>query len=128
MVDASRYEQGIEEFGKLFDEILHYMRETFLESRDFGKEISSIHFQLRKKNGKIFLDVHATLGGEQKVLMEKMILIVLNKQDILGDDEVAVEYTTHFLEHAKTYIKNTFGIPLDTQEIPVFMLSAMTKE
>ena len=128
VVDASRYEQGMDEFGKLFDEILHYMRETFMQSRDFGNEISNIHFQLRKKNGKLFLDVLATIDGEVKVLMEKMIVIVLNKQDILDDQEVIAEYTAHFVAYAITYLQNTFGISVDKQEIPVYMLSAITKQ
>ncbi len=127
VIDASRYEQGIEEFGKLFDEILHYMKEKFMQSRDFGSEITNIHFKLRKDNERLFLEVLATINDEQKVLMEKMVVIILNKQDILDDDEVVGEYTTHFLQHAQMYLKHTFGVFLETQEIPVFMISAMTQ-
>ncbi len=127
VIDASRYEQGIEEFGKLCDEITHYMRETFMQSRDFGSEITGIKFQLRKEKGKLFLEVHATLDGEQKVLMEKMIVIILNKADILDDQEVIAEYKAHFIDHAQIYLKHTFGVQIEKDEMPVFVLSALAQ-
>lgn len=127
MIDASRYEQGIDEFGKLCDEILHYMRETFIQSRDFGGEIKGIDFQLRKDKGKIFLQVRAAMDDEQKVLMEKMLMIVLNKADILADPEVIGEYVEHFLAHAQSYIKHTFGIQVEKNEMPLFLTSAVTQ-
>lgn len=127
VIDASRYDQGIDEFGKLFDEILHYMKEKFMQSRDFGEEITDIGFKLRKEKASFLLEVIATIGGEQKVLMEKMVVIILNKQDVLEDDEVIAEYIEQFLVHAQAYITHIFGIKVATKEIPVFMLSAITK-
>ncbi|MBP6910356.1 DUF1967 domain-containing protein [Patescibacteria group bacterium] len=127
MIDASRYEQGIEEFGKLCDEITHYMRETFMQSRDFGSEITGVKFQLKKENGKLFLQVHATIGGEQKILMEKMMMVLLNKADILDDAEVIAEYTTHFMKHAQEYLKGAFGVKIDKDEMPIFIVSAIAQ-
>jgi len=128
VIDASRYEAGITEFSQLCDEILHYMRETFTQSRDFGSEITSIDFQLRKEDKKLFLQVQAVIGGEQKVLMEKMITILLNKQDILDDAEVISEYKDHFMAHAQTYLKNTFGVQIGKEEMPIFVTSAVSRE
>ncbi len=127
MIDASRYEQGIEEFGKLFDEILHYMRETFMKSRDFGNEITGIKFQLKKRDGKVFLQVHAAMDGDEKVLMEKMITIVLNKEDVLDDQEVIAEYVEHFSVHAQKYLKDTFGVAFEKSELPIFLTSTITR-
>lgn len=98
-----------------------------MQSRDFGSEITGIKFQLRKDKGKIFLQVHATINGEQKVLMEKMLMILLNKADILGDDEVIAEYQTHFLDHALAYLKNAFGVKVEKEELPVFVVSALAQ-
>lgn len=128
VIDASRYEQGIDEFWKLCDEIIHYMKETFMESRDFGGAITGIKFQLRKDNGKVFLQVHASMEyeNEQKVLMEKMLMIVLNKSDILADPEVIGEYVEHFVAHAQDYLQHRFGVHFDRNEIPIYLTSAMT--
>ena len=102
------------------------MRETFMKSHDFGKEITGIKFQLRKENGKLFLQVHAAMEDEQRVLMEKMVMIVLNKSDILADMEVIGEYIEQFQKIAAEYIQHTFGVHLERNEIPTFLTSAMT--
>lgn len=128
VMDISRYEEGVDEFSQLFDEVLHYMREKFMQSRDFGGEISGIDFQLRKEKGQLFLQVRAAMADEQKVLMEKMINIVLNKQDLVDDEEIVEEYKRHFLAHTQKYIKNTFGILVEEKELPVFITSAVTRQ
>lgn len=68
------------------------------------------------------------MNGEQKVLMEKMITVLLNKQDVLEDAEVISEYKTQFLQHAQSYLKNTFGIQVEKDEMPVYTTSAITRE
>ena len=129
VIDVSRYEQGIEEFDKLFDEITRYMENVFLASRDFGGPIESVHFALRKGEGsKLFLQVQAKINGEEKTLMEKLVMIVLNKQDIIEDAEVIAEYKKHFLQQAQSYLQKTFKVKLTDKETPVFLMSAMTKD
>ena len=67
------------------------------------------------------------MDGEQKILMEKMVMIVLNKADILADAEVIGEYVDQFLVHAQEYIKHTFGIRVEKNEMPLFLTSAVTQ-
>lgn len=128
VIDASRYEQGMEEFGKLFDEVLHYMHAKFMQSRDFGGEISAIDFQLSKEKKNLLLQVNAVINGEQRVLMKKMIMIVLNKSDLLEDSEIISEYRTTFARHAQHYLQDKFGISLDSSEIEIVLTSAVTRE
>ena len=59
--------------------------------------------------------------------MEKLVMIALNKQDVLADVEVIGEYVEHFLAHTQKYLDHTFGVHLEHSDIPVFLLSAMTR-
>ena len=81
VADLSRFEQGIHETIELFEEIVSYLKIKFWEEDD-------LNYIFREENWFIVFEVEKN----DEVLLSKKILIVLNKWDLLNDEEILKEY------------------------------------
>ncbi len=127
MLDMSRYERGIEEFGVLFDELLDYLRTSLMSSRDYGI-IEDITIDLEVKNNRWQLVVHADTTDGKKDIFKKDIVLICNKVDAIDDADIAQEYLNAVYAHIKTYFKKTFGHYLAQKDFAPFVLSTYSRE
>ena len=81
VADLSRFEQWIHETIELFEEIVSYLKIKFWEEDD-------LNYIFREENWFIVFEVEKN----DEVLLSKKILIVLNKWDLLNDEEILKEY------------------------------------
>lgn len=81
VADLSRFESWIKEIVGLFDEIMTYVEERFGEDWN-------LHFTFREESECILFEVEKN----DEVLLSKKIVLVLNKWDLLNDEEILREY------------------------------------
>ncbi len=103
----------------LLDEITAYVEQKYAH-------ISAIQHTFNVQKGKIIYQAHATHeeGGDPTLIVQKAILTVVNKVDVL-DDELREEYRDHLVEHLSTRLPGTKETLLATLPLS---LSAMTRQ
>jgi hypothetical protein len=114
MLDMSRYEAGIADFGILFDELITYLHKSLLETKDFGN-ISDVRITLIMKDGKLQMLIEANTSGSWDNIITKDIVFICNKSDVLQDPDVIQEYVNTAFDHIATYCKKTFDFVLDSE-------------
>ncbi|PZM87267.1 MAG: GTPase ObgE [candidate division SR1 bacterium] len=117
VADLSRFESGIEETIGLFGEIMAYIE------MKFGTE-EELNFVLREEQGLLLFEVEK--GDE--LLLSKKILIVLNKWDLLNDEEILKEYQQTLYAGLNDFLreKGLTKLPLSAWEANTFVTSAGT--
>lgn len=81
VADLSRFESGIAETVELIDEIMMYLEQKFADEGD-------LQFSFREENGLIIFEVIKN----DEIILTKKILFVLNKRDLINDEEILNEY------------------------------------
>lgn len=117
IADLSRFEAGIKETVDLFGEIISYVENKFWEGRN-------LNFVFREESGFLLFEVE----NEDELLMSKKILIVLNKRDLLNDEEILREYKKTFFAELNDFLrdKGFAKLPLQSLEENTFVTSAGT--
>jgi GTPase len=93
--DISRYDQWIIEIPELFDEICTYTRTKF------SKDPNAVEIQIKEDKGMITLFIYE----EGKLVIEKRILILINKYDLVNDPEILKEYKTQLRKQILEFFK-----------------------
>lgn len=107
VLDITRYDEGILEFGILRKEIVHYMKQRFVGSQEFGYEIEDIHLGLEIIDNQII--VYLT-DQNQQILLKKGIARVINKIDEVMDEETIQEYKSELLKHTLSTFATQFPL------------------
>ncbi len=93
--DISRYDQWITEIPELLDEICTYTRTKF------SKDPNAVEIQIREDKGMITLFIYE----EGKVVIEKRMLFLINKYDLVNDADILKEYKTQFRKQILEFFK-----------------------
>ncbi|MDO4713924.1 MAG: DUF1967 domain-containing protein [bacterium] len=105
VADLSRFESGISETVKLMEEILLYLEQKFGEDQD-------LNFVFREEGGLITFEVEKN----DEIILTKKIVFVLNKWDLLNDQEILAEYQTALYAQINDFLAARrlakLGIPL----------------
>ena len=95
VADLGRFEAGIRETIQLIDEIMLYLKQKFAD------EDEELNFIFREENGLICFEVEKN----DEVIISKRLLFVLNKWDLINDEEVLKEYKAVFYDNINTFLK-----------------------
>jgi GTPase involved in cell partitioning and DNA repair len=95
MADISRYDKGITEIPELLQEICAYAHNK-LGGRDKKVEI-----QIREDSG--FITLYAYEEGE--LIIEKRMVFVINKYDLINDPEILKEYQQQLIKEILHFFK-----------------------
>lgn len=120
VLDASRFDTGIQEFWQLLEEIFEYIKQ-----RRPGDKKTKTHCTLiDNKWWRIYLE--AKHG--KTVFLKKTILIAINKYDLINDQELMQEYITATHKHINETCKKEKIkiIPKNVREENTFIISAFT--
>lgn len=114
VTDITRYESGMTDVPMLFAELKQYVEEKFGHTDYFGDPISDVSVQLQQdhEHEALYFIMQATQNGEKKTLMKKLIQFVINKQDLVSDDEIEKEYTHTMWKALQHYFDEIFGIQI----------------
>jgi len=93
--DISRYDQWISEIPELLEEISTYTRTKF------SKDPNAVEIQIREDKGMITLFIYE----EGKLVIEKRMLFLINKYDLINDPEILKEYTSQFRKQILDFFK-----------------------
>lgn len=104
VVDMDSYEAGFSKLTTVFDEIIAYIQQRFVGSKDFGPEITQTKLDLTAVDGHIILTCSVTMDDQEEILFQKAIHIVANKYDMVNDLEIAQE----FMQTITTYLSSHF--------------------
>ncbi len=93
--DISRYDTWITEIPDLLDEICTYARTKFSKNPD------EVEIQIREDDGFITLFIYE----EGKLVIEKRVLFLINKYDLINDQEILKEYKTQLWKQILDFFK-----------------------
>lgn len=127
LLDMSRYESWMDDFSILFDELLQYLKNVLVETKDYG-HIENIRFSLVYENKKWILKVLADGSDWEKIIMEKAILLIFNKVDLIQDQEITDEYSKEVYEKISEYYKQRFSVQMKKEQYNPFILSSHTRQ
>lgn len=89
VLDLWRYESWLKEFNDLFTEIILYINKKFIWSNDYWKVIKKIKCEIIVEWDEILLEVKGIFSDkEEKVILRKLLYFILNKYDIINDEEI----------------------------------------
>jgi GTPase involved in cell partitioning and DNA repair len=94
VADLSRFEQGIHETIELFEEIVSYLKIKFWEEDE-------MNYVFREEDWYIVFEV----DKDDEVLLTKKVVLVLNKWDLLNDEEILKEYKKTFFSSLNNFLK-----------------------
>ena len=95
MMDMSSFDEGIKETIALFDEIKAYIKEKFLQDEE------EYRFQFVQEGN--YLTFQTLV--EDEVFMSKKVVFVLNKFDLINDEELVQEYKDLLFKQFSEYVK-----------------------
>jgi hypothetical protein len=95
VMDMARYDEGIQETISLFDEISYYIEDKFLQ------EVEEYHFAFEQEGELISFNVYV----EDEFFMSKRVVFVLNKYDLINDEELVEEYQKQLVERLSIYLE-----------------------
>ncbi len=93
--DISRYDKWITEIPELLDEICTYTRTKF------SKNPNAVEIQIREDKGMITLFIYE----EGKLVIEKRMMFLINKYDLVNDPEILKEYKTQLWKQILDFFK-----------------------
>ncbi|MFA7298799.1 MAG: GTPase ObgE [Candidatus Absconditabacterales bacterium] len=117
--DISRYDQGIIEIPQLLEEICTYTRTKF------SKDPNAVDIQIKEDKGMITLFIYE----EGKLVIEKRMLFLINKYDLVNDADILKEYKAQFRKQILDFFKkNKIGIKITKKLMDehTFTVSAAT--
>lgn len=94
VADLSRFESWIKETVGLFDEIMTYVQEKFW--KDWN-----LNFVFREEAGYLLFEAEKN----DEVLLSKKIMLILNKRDLLNDEEILREYKSTLYAELQTFFR-----------------------
>lgn len=128
MLDMGRYESGMDEFAVLFDELLQYLQIELSSSKDFW-EIGAIRFFLEHNgDARWSLKVLADSPQWEKIIMQKNIVIIGNKVDLVDDQDIVKEYTTEIYKQIADYYKKRFSVSLKKEHFHLYVMSTYSEQ
>ncbi|MDD2537189.1 MAG: Obg family GTPase CgtA [Candidatus Absconditabacteria bacterium] len=118
VMDMARFDEGIQETIDLFDEITYYVEDKFLS------EAEDYNFEFEVDGDLISFSVY--VAGE--LFMSKRVVFVLNKYDLINDEELVEEYQKQLVGRLSIYLEeNGFSlIPEHIIRKNIFVTSAGT--
>ncbi len=124
VLDASRYEDSFKELEILKNEIETYLKWWGLIKEWLGMimelNLDNIRFEYEENKNWLKLKVYL----DDKLLFEKFILFLLNKIDLVQDEEILNEFETELKEK----IKKLFCKKCKLENLKVFNVYAQNKE
>lgn len=120
VMDMSRYDQWIQETNWLFDEIRIYIEDKFLQDVDS----SDYKFTFEKQWDWINFNVYV----DDELFMTKRVVFVLNKYDLINDEELLEEYKKQLVQIFSEYLKQHKykSLPEELIRNNIFVTSAWT--
>lgn len=103
VLDITRWDQWIWEFWVLWNEIVSYIKTRFVWSKEFWFLIEDIRFELR------FIDKQLVLSlfdQQNRLILQKAIVRVINKIDEAMDQEIQKEYQDQLIKNIITLLES----------------------
>lgn len=107
VVDAGKYEPGMHDVWLLIEELKQYVDQTVL-----GENIQYTHTMHMTE---WWISYEVSHGDT--VLFQKFLGFVINKIDIINDQEILNDYTQTFLKEVHTYLAKTFSSSLTPKQL-----------
>lgn len=130
VVDASRYETGMSDITVLMDELITYIKQRFGASEYIGDDTKDIIVDIVPDDQAetIKLIVSTKKGKTKEPVMTKLLHIVINKYDLVNDDEILSEYKHALRIIIKKYVKKQSKATLTDNVLfhTTFVISAAT--
>lgn len=119
MADMSRYDNGISEIPELLEEIFAYIHNKL------GGKDHKVDIEVKNDEGYITLYAYEAWA----LLVEKRLMFVINKYDLVNDDDIVKEYTTQLYTQILSFLKKHnlwTSITKELLQTHTFTISAAT--
>lgn len=128
--DLSQYESGMDDALTLMEEIREYIIDQFVGSTDFEEPIVDVTFAIQIIDRQIHRLTYLHFEDEEpRLFMDKMLVFVLNKYDLINDQEIVDMYRDELMKHVQQYFGQTFSFDLTEKNIAdnTFVISGATR-
>lgn len=112
VLDLGRWDNGIQEFGVLWNEILTYCRMRFAE--EYGVTPEDIWFTIEQSNTALLLTIWHYQDEILTPITQKVIIWTINKSDESEDQELRDEYQNSLTEHIIETIQQSTTCHIDS--------------
>ncbi len=109
VLDINRYEKWVQEFIQIFEEIQDYVSERFMGSDEFGFLIKDLERNINFIDNDIYIQLKGYNQDQEKLILKKKFCIILNKYDLLQDQEILNEYWEFLIKEFCSYLKSNIN-------------------
>lgn len=110
VIDFGRWDEGITEFGILWNEILTYCRERFAAEYDVTAD--EIHFSINHEDNVILLSIwYGSSIDTMVTITRKVLMRTINKSDESDDQEIRNEYQQQLVTHIQDTCSDVASSP-----------------
>jgi len=99
VLDIARYDKGVTEATDLLEEIFQYIQTKFDPNLD--DDIVELDIDIKVDGTMITLFAY----HDEKVVLEKRLIFVINKYDLVNDKEILKEYTDQLKNQLVLFLK-----------------------
>jgi hypothetical protein len=99
IVDISRYDKGVSEATDMLEEIFQYIQTKFDPNLEDGIEEMEIEIKVDGTMITLFA------SHDNKIVLEKRLLFVVNKYDLVNDKDILKEYTDELKNQILGFLK-----------------------
>lgn len=100
IVDLARLDNGLDDISEIFFEISKYIKEKINQSLE-------VNFEL--ENGELKIIAR----DDKEIVLDKKILFVINKYDLINDEEIVEEYKKELLKHINKFLEQHHNIKIE---------------
>lgn len=123
VTDISRYESWLEDFWQLIEEIVKYVWNRFMGSTEYGAPIKSLKIKISMVWSNIVFEAITKLDKQDVIILRKVLNFVVNKFDVIDDQEILHEYLKTFVEAINKWFSDLKNLKQKNFSVSVWKIS-----
>jgi len=107
VTDVSRYDTGIDEVSLLLNELIQYVESKLHPLNENDKPYGDLDVVLEQNDEQevVYFSVYHTHEGKKECLLKKHLQVLINKYDLLNDEEIVQEYKHALWQDINKFLK-----------------------
>lgn len=106
VLDIDRWDMGMQEFDQTIDELIAYIQDRYDDTGEFGISLTHLRVQIIVDTQILLQILVQDPQGQEQILWQKVIHIIVNKIDLVQDQDIIQEYLNQLSDHITHYLQN----------------------
>ena len=96
----------MQEFDQTIDELIAYIQDRYDDTGEFGISLTHLRVQIIVDTQILLQILVQDPQGQEQILWQKVIHIIVNKIDLVQDQDIIQEYLNQLSDHITHYLQN----------------------